>query len=77
MCLLDRPSSATRPDMRANWASASRSLVYVARARTQAVIARPTLLGLDAETSLRTMVEYLQANDYTREQILEFVTTTL
>jgi hypothetical protein len=37
---------------------------------------RPTLLGLDIEQS-RRIVEYLQANDYTFEQISEYLCTTI
>ena len=37
---------------------------------------RPTLLGLDIKQS-RRIVEYLQANDYTFEQIAEYLCTTI
>ena len=37
---------------------------------------RPTLLGL-APDALARIVEYLQANDYTTEQIAEYLQTTL
>jgi hypothetical protein len=43
----------------------------------QAVADRPSLLGLDVENNLRKMVEYLLENDYTQEQVIEYITTTL
>lgn len=33
------------------------------------ILQRPSLLGLDGEKSLRQIVDYLQQNDYTPEQI--------
>ena len=40
----------------------------------QVVVSRPSLLGLDASTSLPTIVDYLRStNEYTDEQILEIV----
>ena len=39
--------------------------------------ARPTLLGLEADKNLRKIVDYLQSNDYTQEQIVSFMETSL
>lgn len=41
------------------------------------VLQRPSLLGLTVDKSLRQMVEYLQQNDYTIEQIEKMLATTL
>lgn len=38
---------------------------------------RPSLLGVDVEKGLSQIVEYLQANDYSVEQIEHLLATTL
>lgn len=38
---------------------------------------RPSLLGLDGEKSLRQIVEYLQQNDYTPDQIEHLLCTSI
>ncbi|KAK9811923.1 hypothetical protein WJX72_012502 [[Myrmecia] bisecta] len=43
----------------------------------QMLVKRPSLLGLKVEDSLQRMVGYLQANDYSLEQIIKFLETTL
>eukprot|EP00238_Polyblepharides_amylifera_P007120 CAMPEP_0196579776 /NCGR_PEP_ID=MMETSP1081-20130531/24701_1 /TAXON_ID=36882 /ORGANISM="Pyramimonas amylifera, Strain CCMP720" /LENGTH=146 /DNA_ID=CAMNT_0041899459 /DNA_START=351 /DNA_END=791 /DNA_ORIENTATION=+ len=42
----------------------------------QLLIKRPSLLGLDLD-QLRRLVEYFEANDYTKEQIIEMIKTTV
>ena len=42
-----------------------------------AVTARPSLLGLTVEDSLERMVGYLQDNGYSREQVAEFLCSSL
>ncbi len=39
--------------------------------------ARPTLLGLEADKNLRKIVDYLQHNEYTHEQIVSYMETSL
>jgi len=41
------------------------------------VLQRPSLLGVDVEKGLTQIVEYLQANDYSVEQIEQLLATTL
>ncbi len=43
----------------------------------QAIVARPSLLGLSVEDNLERMVGYLQDNGYTKEQIAEFLCSSL
>lgn len=42
-----------------------------------AVTARPSLLGLTVEDSLERMVGYLQDNGYSREQVAEYLCSSL
>lgn len=42
-----------------------------------AVTARPSLLGLTVEDSLERMVGYLQDNGYSKEQVAEFLCSSL
>jgi hypothetical protein len=42
----------------------------------QVVAARPSILGLEAE-NIRLIVDYLLANNYTKEQISEYLKTTI
>ena len=41
------------------------------------VLRRPSVLGMDADNGLKRIVEYLQQNDHTPEQIEELLATTL
>jgi len=41
------------------------------------VLQRPSLLGVDVERGLAQIVQYLQANDYSVEQIEQLLATTL
>ena len=41
------------------------------------ILQRPSLLGLDGEKSLRQIVDYLQQNDYTPEQIEQLLCTSI
>ena len=41
------------------------------------VLARPTLLGLDANKNLRAIVGYLQANDHSIEDICHMLETSI
>ena len=41
------------------------------------VLARPTLLGLDADKNLRAIVGYLQANDHSTEDICRLLETSI
>lgn len=41
------------------------------------ILQRPSLLGLDGEKSLRQIVDYLQQNDYTPEQIEHMLCTSI
>lgn len=41
------------------------------------VLQRPSLLGLTADRNLRQMVDYLQQNDYSIEQIEKLLATSL
>lgn len=47
------------------------------QAPDRTVLQRPSLLGLTADGSLRQMVDYLQQNEYTPEQIEQLLATTL
>jgi len=38
---------------------------------------RPSLLGLDVDANLRKIVDYLQANDYSMEDIVKMLATTI
>jgi hypothetical protein len=42
-----------------------------------AVVARPSLLGLDVDASLRKIVEYLTYNETPPEKIIEFLTRSI
>ena len=41
------------------------------------VLQRPSLLGVDAEKGLAQIIEYLQANEYSIDQIEQLLATTL
>jgi mTERF len=43
----------------------------------QVILRRPSLLGLSVSDNLRRIVEYLLENDYTMEQVEEFLQTTI
>jgi hypothetical protein len=41
------------------------------------ILRRPSLLGLDAHKNLRIIVDYLLANNYTLDQIKEYLATSI
>ncbi len=42
-----------------------------------AVVARPSLLGLDVDASLRKIVEYLQYTETPPDKIVEYLTRSI
>ena len=42
----------------------------------QVVAARPSILGLEAD-NIRLIVDYLQDNEYTPDQVSEYLKTTI
>ena len=44
--------------------------------RVQVVAGRPSILGLEAD-NIRLIVSYLQDNDYTPEQVSEYLKNTI
>lgn len=46
-------------------------------ARVQVIAARPSLIGLDVEKNLTKIVEYLKANNYSMDDIVKYISTTL
>ena len=43
----------------------------------QVVVSRPSIVGLDVEHNLKKMVDYLRSREYSDEDILQYLKTSL